>query len=258
MRWQVDLKSKNVFITGASKGLGKEIANLFTEHGAKVVATSKSGTNNTLECDIRYTYQIKQALGLFEPDIVVCNAGIYGPIGPTEEVNMYAWEDAIETNLIGTFKVCREVIPNLKKKKKGKIIILSGGGATKPMPNFSAYAASKAAVVRFGETIAEELRDYNIDVNMVAPGSMNTQFMEQTINAGPERAGKEFYEAMVKQKEEGGASIRNAAELCLFLASEKSDGITGKLISAVWDDWKNMTKYNTTGEQYTLRRVNKQ
>ena len=88
----------------------------------------------------------------------------------------------------------------MKKRKKGKIIILSGGGATKPMPNFSAYAASKAAVVRFGETLAEELRDYNIDVNMIAPGSLNTTFMEQAIEAGPKKAGKQFYEQMIKQK----------------------------------------------------------
>ena len=154
------------------------------------------------------------------------SAGVYGPIGLSEDNNWAEWLYALKTNLFGTVSMCRYVLPIMKKQNHGKIIILSGGGATKPMPNFSAYAASKAAVVRYAETIAEECAGYNIQVNCVAPGSMNTEFMEKAIDAGPEKAGQEFYDRMLKQREEGGDSIDNAAELIAYLASKESDHIT--------------------------------
>jgi NAD(P)-dependent dehydrogenase (short-subunit alcohol dehydrogenase family) len=189
---------------------------------------------------------------------LVCNAGIYGPIGPVEDNNWNEWTNAIETNLYGVVNFCRHAVPIFKKQRQGKIIILSGGGATKPMPNFSAYAASKAAVVRFAETLAEEVKDYNIQVNCVAPGSMNTSFMQQAIDAGPYKAGQDFYDRMVEQKINGGDSIENAAELIAFLASEDSNHITGRLISAVWDDWQSLKDKKLKDNMYTLRRIDKE
>ena len=91
-------------------------------------------------------------------------------------------------------------IPHFKQNRHGKIIILSGGGATKPMPYLSAYAASKAGVVRFAETLAEEVKDFNIDVNTVAPGALNTRLLDEVLAAGPEKVGKAFYEQSLKQQ----------------------------------------------------------
>lgn len=261
MRWQVDLKYKKALVTGGTRGLGKVVAELFTSKGIDVVTCSrgKQDTPNHYQCDVSSAWTVSRMIKDHQDlDIIVCNAGIYGPIGPLETIKPDNWKQTIEVNLMGVVNVCRFAVPILKANGKGKIIILSGGGATQPMPNFSAYAASKAAVVRFGETLAEELREFNIDVNCVAPGSLNTDFMEQAIAAGPELAGQSFYDRMIKQQQEGGADINIAAELCYFLASEQSDGLTGKLVAAQWDDWKNMDKYNTTGDLYTLRRVNKQ
>jgi NAD(P)-dependent dehydrogenase (short-subunit alcohol dehydrogenase family) len=146
----------------------------------------------------------------------------------------------------------------LKALGGGKIINLSGGGATSPLPSISAYAASKAAVVRFTETLAEELRPHRIDVNAMAPGPLNTRMLDEMLEAGPEAVGAAAHAKALKQKESGGAPIGNGAELCVFLASAESDGITGKLISAVWDPWKVLAARReelANSDIYCLRRI---
>jgi NAD(P)-dependent dehydrogenase (short-subunit alcohol dehydrogenase family) len=146
----------------------------------------------------------------------------------------------------------------MKKKGSGKIINLSGGGATNPLPRLSAYAASKAAVVRLTETLAEELREHSIMVNAIAPGALNTRLLDEVLEAGPELVGSEFYEKALKQRETGGAPIEKGVALCVYLASSASDGITGKLISALWDPWENLGELRSELEKsdiYTLRRI---
>jgi 3-oxoacyl-[acyl-carrier protein] reductase len=146
----------------------------------------------------------------------------------------------------------------MKAQRRGKIIILSGGGATKPLPNLSAYAASKAAIVRFGETLAEETREFGIQVNSIAPGALNTRLLREVLDAGPEKMGHRFYEQMEKQEREGGTPLSRGAALCVFLASSASDAITGRLIAAVWDPWETLdTKADELGSTdiYTLRRI---
>jgi NAD(P)-dependent dehydrogenase (short-subunit alcohol dehydrogenase family) len=146
----------------------------------------------------------------------------------------------------------------MKSRGAGKIIILSGGGATKPMPNLSAYAVSKAGVVRFAETLALELELFNIDVNTIAPGALNTRLLEEILEAGPEKVGKAFYEQSLKQKTSGGSPMEKGTSLCIFLATEKSNGISGRLISAIWDPWLEFVSLKNEimeGDIYTLRRI---
>ena len=192
-------------------------------------------------------------------DVLVNAAGIYGPIGPSASVDLDAWKKTFEVNLFGTFSMYRQVVPLMMKAKKGKIINFSGGGDG-PLPNFSAYSASKVAIVRLTETLAEEVKAYSIDINAVAPGAVNTKILEDALAAGESQVGKERYQALLKQKEEGGVSPEKAAELCVFLASDASDGLTGKLISAIWDDYKSWDKKKIEeimkGDLYKLRRVN--
>ena len=133
-------------------------------------------------------------------DIVVSNAGVHGAKGILDTVDWEEWSKAIDINLKGTVLVCKFALPYIKKNGYGKIILLSGGGATKPMPCLSAYAASKAAVVRFGETLAMEVKNFNIDVNSVAPGAMNTRLLDDVLAAGPDKIGEEFFAAIVKTK----------------------------------------------------------
>jgi 3-oxoacyl-[acyl-carrier protein] reductase len=273
------LKNKTAIITGANQGFGLEVAKFFAKEGANLLLTARNYekliiAKKEVEAVSNSKVEILQvnvanaadnqktamkAIDLFgKIDILVANAGIYGPKGPSEEVDWEEWASAIDINLKGAVLSCRSVMEHMKKNRFGKIIILSGGGATKPMPNISAYAVSKAGVVRFAETIAEELKDYNIDVNAVAPGALNTRLLNEILEAGPTQVGKAFYEQSLKQHETGGTSLDKGANLCVYLASEESNGITGKLISAVWDHWESFAEKKDelkNSDIYTLRRI---
>ena len=268
-------------VTGASQGLGRKIAEEFVREGAHVVICARDGkliesTGKELErlastdqriltgaCDVSSAEQVEKLFGEIErrlggADVLVNNAGIYGPKGSSDTVDFTSWRRAIEINLFGTFLPCRLAIRRMKQKGRGKIINLSGGGATSPMPRISAYAASKAAVVRLTETLAEELREFSIDVNAVAPGALNTRLLDEVLEAGPDVVGNTFFEKALKQRDSGGVPLEKAARLCVYLASSESDGITGKLISAQWDPWENLHEFREQidkSDVYTLRRI---
>jgi NAD(P)-dependent dehydrogenase (short-subunit alcohol dehydrogenase family) len=123
-------------------------------------------------------------------------------------------------------------------QRRGCIVNFSGGGATAPLARFSAYAASKAAVVRLSETLAEECREFNIRVNAIAPGAVDTSLQDAVLAAG-ERAGDLLERiARLRKSGEGGVPPELAAELTVFLASDASRGLTGKLIAAPHDGWQ--------------------
>src|SRR5579859_8039979 len=213
-------------------------------------------------CDVSSEEQVNELIAfavseLGSLDILVNNAGVYGPMGPTETVSLSEWRRAMDINLYGVLIPARAVIPHFKRSGRGKIIILSGGGATNPLPNISAYAASKAAVARLMETLAEELRPFHVDVNAIAPGALATRLVDEVLAAGPEKVGQAFYEKNKKWKTEGATPLRLGAELAVYLASAESDGITGKLISAQWDPWEKLHEFKNdlNSDIYTLRRI---
>jgi NAD(P)-dependent dehydrogenase (short-subunit alcohol dehydrogenase family) len=273
------LEGRFALITGANQGLGETIARAFAAEGASLLLTARnlallekvaeslprpagqkiitlSADVSKLEDNEKLVQIITEKFGRL--DVLVNNAGVYGPIGNFEEIDWQEWVDAININLIGTVALTRAFIPMLKKQNYGKILNLSGGGATNPLPRFSAYAASKAAIVRMTETLALELLDYHIDINAIAPGALNTRLLDQVLAAGPEKAGEIFFQRSLKQKDEGGADPQVGAKLAVFLASAASDGISGKLISAIWDDWANFPTIKEKlqkSDVYTLRRI---
>lgn len=275
------LLNKNVIITGGNQGFGLAIAQAYLTEGANVLICARDEEKLTkaveyldkfsfrtrqlfsLKADISQPTDNKQiiefALKKFSKiDILVANAGIYGPKGSIEDVDWEEWSHAIDINLKGTVSTCKEVVSIMKTQKFGKIIILSGGGATKAMPFLSAYAVSKAAIVRFSDTLAEEVKDFNIDVNSIAPGALNTRLLDEILESGPEKVGKTFYEQSLKQKETGGAPLEKGVQLCIYLGSNESSGITGKLISALWDPWKDFNLYKEDlmkSDIYTLKRI---
>jgi NAD(P)-dependent dehydrogenase (short-subunit alcohol dehydrogenase family) len=275
------LSRKVAIITGANQGLGFEIAKKYAAAGANLMLCARNEhlLDNALrkvkeyavddqvilaqKVDVSNEMDVSSVIESTFNQLGVChilvnNAGIYGPKGDIEEVDWAEWIKAIEINVYGSVLMCRKLIPRFKQQRYGKVIQLSGGGATNPLPKISAYAVSKAAIVRFAETLAEEVRGSGIDVNAIAPGALNTRMLEEVLIAGPEMVGKEFYERSLKQQESGGASIERAAELALFLASSLSDGITGKLISAAWDNWEEWPKHLSElnkSDVYTLRRI---
>ena len=275
------LAGRNALITGGSQGLGRAIVEGFLREGANVAfcARTQSDVDAALAA-LKPRLQANQKLrgwssDVSKPDAVaklfaavlsefdvlqalVNNAGIYGPIGPSEEVDWNQWTTAIEINLYGPLLVCRQAIPHFKQQRYGKIINISGGGATNPLPRLSAYAASKAAVVRLTETLAEELKEFHIDVNAVAPGALKTRLMEEVLKAGPAAAGAEFYAKNQKWAKDGATPPELGANLCVYLASPQSDGITGKLLSAQWDPWEHLEDFKAdlaASDIYALRRI---
>jgi 3-oxoacyl-[acyl-carrier protein] reductase len=274
------LKNLNALITGGSQGLGKTIAEHFLREGANVVLCARSKTDLSATrdelaikfpaqkvfsktCDVANETQVNELVAfalreLKSLDALVLNAGIYGPMGPTESVSLAEWRRALEINLFGVLLPCRAVIPHFKKLGRGKIVVLSGGGATNPLPNISSYAASKAAVVRLMETLAEELKSFHVDVNAIAPGALATRLVDEVLAAGPEKVGAAFFEKNKNWKENGAVPLELGASLAVYLASAESDGITGKLISAQWDPWKDMQKHRdelAKSDIYCLRRI---
>ncbi len=274
------LAGRNAIVTGANQGLGLEIARAFVAQGANVVICARdAGRLNDAAEELRGKARPGQqiiaetanvsdeedvrriagaAIHAFDQvHILVNNAGVYGPKGRIEEIDWAEWIRAMEINVNGSVLFYRHVVPHMRAKRYGKIIQLSGGGATTPLPGISAYAASKAAIVRFAETLAEETRGSGIDVNSIAPGPLNTRLLDEILEAGPEKVGRDFYERSVRQKNEGGAPLARGAELAVFLASAASDGITGKLLSAIWDPWETLPDHrqDLRGDVYTLRRI---
>jgi 3-oxoacyl-[acyl-carrier protein] reductase len=275
------LQGRNALITGSSQGLGRAMAEQFLREGASVVLCARDGrllesTAAELQrlatagqrvlanpCDVSDPAQVDalvrfalQHLGALH--ILVANAGIYGPMGPTETVDLDAWRRTIEINLFGVLLPCRALIPHFKQARRGKIIVTSGGGATSPLPNLSAYAASKAAAVRLMETLAEELKPFGVDVNAIAPGPLATRLVDEVLAAGPEKVGTAFYEKNRRWKEQGATPLELGARLAVYLASPESDGITGKLISAPWDPWPTLHLHRdelASTDIYCLRRI---
>jgi NAD(P)-dependent dehydrogenase (short-subunit alcohol dehydrogenase family) len=275
------LRGRCALITGASQGFGLAIARAYVEAGANVVmcareaaplerarvdVASLAGPNQRVlarTCDVSRRQDVERLAGAAieafpQLQILVNNAGVYGPMGLLEDVDWDAWVRTTEINLFGSVLVCRALVPHFKSKGYGKIVQLSGGDAANPLPRISAYAASKAAIVRFAETLAEEVYEDGIDVNAIAPGALNTRMMDEILVAGPKVVGEAFFDRMKRIAHEGGTPLEEGAALAVFLASAQSDGITGKLLSAVCDRWDRLTRRRADlrrTDVYTLRRI---
>lgn len=278
------LLGKRALVTGASQGLGREIASALLVAGAELALCARTvadieETSETLRrafpgrrisgfgCDISSRQAVDEffdaAVGeIGEVDIVVNNAGIHGAIGQIDSVEWDAWYQAIAVNLLGTAYCCRRAIQHFKSRRQAKgrckIINISGGGATAPQYGLSAYGASKAAVVRLTETLALEVRDFGIDVNAVAPGALRTRLMDELIGAGAEKIGAIYHARIEEMRANGGMSMGRAADLCIYLASAASDGLSGRLFSAAWDPWPfpdEAKRKLMTSDIYTLRRI---
>jgi NAD(P)-dependent dehydrogenase (short-subunit alcohol dehydrogenase family) len=165
----------------------------------------------------------------------------------------------VRINLEGTFNPIRACYPLLAKApRRAKIVCFAGGGATKARPNFSGYGVAKTGIVRLVETIAEEEIQAPLDINAVAPGAIATRLTDEIIALGPDIAGQAEFDSALKQKAGGGASLEHALDLVEWLLSRKSDGVTGKLLSAPWDPWQGLGEHVGSlvrSDVFTLRRI---
>ncbi len=270
----MELLNRVCLVAGASGVIGSAIARRFPREGARLALTSRYGAEESLTlgadgqnnlcfaldvCDWdnveRVATSIADCWGRI--DVLVNCTGVIGPIGPLLQSDVQAWRKAVEINLIGAFHLVRAAVPLMQRARKGKIIHLSGGGAAYGRPYFTAYSAAKAALVRLTESLAGELRESNIDVNAIAPGPVKSRMWEELRAAGT-AGGQKALEELKQMDETGGVPPERAADLALFLASERSNGLTGRLISAVHDKWNELEfriPELISGDAWTLRRI---
>ncbi|EEQ12389.1 Short-chain alcohol dehydrogenase [Yersinia mollaretii ATCC 43969] len=268
---------KLAVITGATGGLGRELTRKFWDAGYSLILVSRRAdelnslfrtladkVNQSVHCattDLSNPLQLSLLSDLLtkkQPNVLINNAAIQGPIGPSWENDMTEIQSTIQVNLLAPIELCRAVVSGMIVNGGGAIINISGGGATAPRANFTSYATAKAGLIRYSETLAVETTAYGIKVNCIAPGAMRTGMLGEILKCGAKVAGEREFTMANKVFAEGGASMESVAQLALFLTSEASNGITGKLVSAVWDDWPHWTEHLdelSSSDVYTLRRI---
>jgi 3-oxoacyl-[acyl-carrier protein] reductase len=270
-----------IFISGGTSGLGFQTAEHFVSSGASVIICGRNSASveNSIRrlkevarsdqsilgftCDVADAASVSKMfveinqLGM-SVQVLVCNAGVIGPIDEFLKNDLTEWQNAFNINFYGTLNLVAATLPEMLLSKKGRVIHISGGGATSPLFGMSSYAASKAAAVRFIETLALEYKDSGITFNSIAPGMLKTKLLNQMLEAGPERIGKSLFKKSSAKADASSDSSARAIELIDFLLSDSSSEISGKLISAEWDNWSewpnHLSELNSS-DIYTLRRI---
>ncbi|HIG54485.1 MAG TPA: SDR family oxidoreductase [Candidatus Latescibacteria bacterium] len=271
----MELTGRRCLVTGGGRGIGRGIALSLAREGAKVALLARTETELDetaalveqtgvevlkLQADVSQREQVDAAIEKMlvawgGVEVLVNNAGIQGPMGRVEEVDPEAWMQVMQVNLGGCFYATRKVLPTMIAQGYGKIINLSGGGAVGPRPFFSAYSASKAAVVRFSENVAGEVAKHNIDINSIAPGAVHTRMLDERLEAGT-AVGEQEIEIDQRLVQEGGTDPERPAALVVYLASARSDGLSGRLLAAVWDPWEDFDiEAVMATEAFTVRRL---
>jgi NAD(P)-dependent dehydrogenase (short-subunit alcohol dehydrogenase family) len=241
--------AKRIAVVGGTGGLGRAVVDALLARGDRVLATGRDP--GRLEA-LRQRGALTHPLDLGDPgcgaalaaatreglgdglDGLVLAAGRLEPIGPTRAVDLDALARTLDEHVLGALRVVQACARLLDAAPSPSVVLFSGGGATGPFPRYSAYALAKVATVRLAENLAAEEPGWR--VNAVAPGFVATGMHDTTLAAGREDVGPYFDET---ERRLGDATPPEAAaELVALLLSEESAGISGRLISAVWDPWR--------------------
>lgn len=266
----------NIVLTGSSTGIGRALAVRLLARGHRVWGLSRSDQSDFAaqhpdsfhfsRCDVANWSDVERSAADVahawpHVDGLIACAGLQGEISRALAADPLNWSATVRANLDGAFFAIRAfatLLAQTPAPRRAKIVCFSGGGATKPRANFSAYGVAKTAVVRLVETIAEEERGRPLDINALAPGAINTRLTDEVLARGPAVVGEAEYAAAQKQKASGGASLDRALDCVEWLLSPASDGITGRLLAAPWDPWPTLAEHATdlaASDIYTLRRI---
>lgn len=267
----------NILITGSGSGIGRHLAGHFVRLGHHVWGVGRSAQADLREAsaaggsfrhsraDLAEWSQVaafRQEVGAAWTglDVLICCAGVQGPLGPAMQLDPAEWSRSVRINLDGTFFVIRAFFDLLAHHAipRARIFCLSGGGSTAPRPNFTPYASAKAGVVRLVETLAREWAGESIDINAIAPGAINTRMTDEVVNLGSAVVGEKEFQTADRQRREGGASLPRLASMLDYLISPDGDGISGRLISTPWDPWDHLADHRealANSDIFTLRRI---
>ena len=201
------LRGQVAIVTGGSRGIGRAVVELLAELGADLVvnyvrdetaaeasvSAARGRGVQAVSCQanvinpVEAQRLIDTTLEQFKRiDILVCNAGIWEG-APVESMTEALWNRTQDINLKGTWSVCRAVVPHMKQRRSGKIVIVSSTAGQRGEANFSNYAASKGGQIAFTKSLAEELGKWGINVNAVAPGWVDTEMTEAALSDSRQR-----------------------------------------------------------------------
>jgi NAD(P)-dependent dehydrogenase (short-subunit alcohol dehydrogenase family) len=268
-----EFRNKNILVTGAGRGIGKRLALGFARLGARIALVGRSkaeidlahieieqagGNALRIRADVtdpeQLTLAVDRARVVFGSpiDILICAAATIGPINAFMQSSLKSWKDALNINLMGVVHAFRAVLPAMTEKRAGKIIVLACDTDESPKLNLSAYTTSKTAVVRFVEAVATEVAEHNVQINCFDPGPAYTNLTDEIIHAESRLETKVVNEAR-ETRRTGGVSPELQLKVAIFLASEQSNHITGKLIH-VTDDCTKLRNDTLRPSALTLRR----
>lgn len=233
-------KNKNILVTGGARGIGRAIVNRFVKEGARVFFTYNSsedeakkfikeidtGFVNSYKLDVR---DYKKAGSVVNNiikeykriDVLVNNAGITRD-SPLNEMKYKDFKDVIDTNILGIFNLSRAVIPYMISRREGRIINISSVSAVKGIPHQVNYSASKAAILGFTRSLAKELARFNINVNVVCPGFIETDMFNKLNAFSKSMAIKNIPLGRIGKPDE-------VAGLVAYLSSREAVYITGQI-----------------------------
>ena len=233
-----ELTGQIALVTGGGRGIGANIARELTDAGARVAVAARTREQVdevakeigglALELDVTDRAAVERAVTATERELgpltlLVANAGIGGPDGATWEIEPEAWWRVQEVNVLGVHLSCRAVIPGMLERGQGRIVITGSGAAYLPGSSHTAYPTSKAAVCRYGETLANELAD-RIPVFFFSPGLVQT---EMTGDFGPDAPW---------------TPPELAPRLVRTLASGRADALAGRYLHAEHDDIEDLIR----------------
>ena len=266
-----------ILISGATGYLGSRIAKHFARNGHTLLLCGRNNAEllslkkDLLEFQPTIQVEIEQ-LDLsdrsswesaanrfikFSPGVYFNCAGIQGTIDSINNLDISDYENVMSVNLYSGIYFTAQLANSLSSESTLRIIHFSGGGATSSRPFFAPYSLSKSSLVRFVENFAAEISQQRIFINAVAPGVLPSK-MQSEITNQLKLAGTKDFKTASDSLNKSDQSHTKLLDLCEFLTSSRSDGISGKLISAEWDAWENWPSHLEeiqNSELYTLRRV---
>ena len=212
------------------------------------------------QCDLAFPDKWNSAIEVlneFSVNEYINCSGIQGQLGPSSALKYEEMKTVFDVNLFSSIFFTNYFANRLTENDKLSVIHFSGGGSTNPRPLFMSYSLSKTSLLRFIENFALENLNENIRINAIAPGVMPSKMQTEVVENKTLRESKDYITS-IKSLSDENYDARKLLDLCDFLLTEKSDGITGKLISAEWDnwaEWPNKLDQLNNSDLYTLRRI---